>query len=90
MRPRVKPLEPEVESSRLRLQTMIGMAMNRSWNDLLGHADYIIAHGQKVVLFVFPLPGARSLLVSAGPDYPLEEFRQVLGVVNRRLPKGLR
>jgi hypothetical protein len=90
MRSGVKSLEPERESSRLRLQTMIGMAMNRDWNKLFGDADYIIVHRQKVVLFVFPLSGVKSLLVSAEPEYPLEEFRRVLDVVTRRLPRRLR
>jgi hypothetical protein len=90
MRPGVKSLEPELESSRLRLQTLIGMAMNRNWNDLLGDANYIIANRDKVVLFIFPLSGVRSLLVSAEPDYPLEQFGQILDIVDRGLPKRLR
>jgi hypothetical protein len=89
MRPGVKPLESELENSRLRIQTLIGMAMNRNWNGLLGDADYVIAHRSRVMLIIFPLSGINSLLVSAEPDYPLEQFGQILDIVNR-LPERLR
>src|SRR5689334_12987263 len=55
MRPGTKPLETERESSRLRIQTLIGMAINRNWNDMLGDAEYIIVHRIKVTLLIFPL-----------------------------------
>jgi|HubBroStandDraft_6_1064221.scaffolds.fasta_scaffold482089_1 hypothetical protein len=81
MRPGIKSLEPELESSRLKIQSLIGMGMNRNWNSLLGDSDYIIAHRSKVVLFIFPLSG-NSLLVSAEPDYPLEKFRRIADIVS--------
>ena len=52
MRPGIKSLESERESSRLRIQTLIGMAINRNWNELLGDADYIIVHRSKIVVFI--------------------------------------
>jgi len=87
MRHGIKSLERERESSRLRIQTLIGMAMNRNWDDLLGNADYIIVHRSKVMLFLFPLSGMKSLLVSAEPDYPLEEVRRIADIA-RSFLKG--
>ena len=89
MRPGIRPHETELESSRLRLQTLVGMAMNRNWDTLLGDADYIIAHRSKVVLFLFPLSSLRLLLVSAEPNYPLRKFRTILRIVKGR-PEKLR
>jgi len=89
MKPGIKSLESERQSSRLRVQTLIGMAINKNWNDLLGDADYIVVHRSKVVIFIFPLSGIKSLLVSAEPDYPLEKLGRVADVA-RRIPKGLR
>jgi len=86
MRHGIKSLEPERASSRLRMQTLIGMALNKNWNDVLGDADYIIAHRSKVMLFIFPLAGLRSVLISAEPEYPLEEFRRIADVA-RGFPK---
>jgi hypothetical protein len=86
MRHGIKSLEPERASSRLRMQTLIGMALNRNWNDLLGDADYIIAHRTKVMLFIFPLSGIKSLLISAEPGFPLEEFRRIADIA-RGFPK---
>ena len=89
MRPGIKSLSSELESSRLRIQTLIGMAINKNWNSLLGDADYIIVHRSKVILFIFPLSGIKSLLVSAEPDYPLEMLSRIADVA-RRIPKEFR
>ena len=83
MRPGTKSLETERESSRLRTQTLIGMAINKNWNDMLGDADYIVVHRSKVTLLIFPLSGLRSLLVSAEPDYPSEGFGRIVDVAHR-------
>jgi hypothetical protein len=89
MRPGIKSLESERESSRLRIQTLIGMAINRNWNELLGDADYIIVHRSKIVVFIFPLSGMKSLLVSAEPDYPLKRLGEISDAA-QAIPKELR
>ena len=82
IRPGIKSLEPGIGSTKLRMQSLIGLAMTQSWNKLHGDADYIIAHRDRVMFLIFPLSGIRLLLASVEPDYPLSEFPKVLDIVS--------
>ena len=82
IRPGIKSLEPGIGSAKLRMQSLIGLGMTQSWNKLHGDADYMIAHRDRVMFFIFPLSSIRLLLASVEPDYPLSEFPKVLDIVS--------
>jgi hypothetical protein len=81
MRPGIESLEPEPETSRLRVQSVIGEAMAGTWDRLHGKADYVIVHRAKITVILFILSGSKSVLISAEPDFPLVRFPELAKIV---------
>jgi hypothetical protein len=81
MRSSIEPLTMDNENVTYLLQHIIHLSMVQTWDKRLGPTDYVILHRGKVMLFIFPLPGGDSLLVSLAPDSPLEFVTTISGII---------
>ena len=81
----LESLEPESETVRVLNQSAIGAGMGSSMNGYHGRVKVVIVVRERVSLIVFPLVDS-LILLSADPDFPLQETNQIAKVLDTTFP----
>lgn len=86
MRPGLNSLEPDEEAERIDIQMALSGSMMRTATQYMGKTNFIIAHREKMMLIAFPKEEGATVLVTAEPDFPLEEIKSLRKVVDESYP----
>jgi len=82
MRPGVTSIESPEHDRRVDLQVAVLAGVIKTWSEAFGPTSFVFFKHQKINMIIFPI-GNKQLDISTQPDFPLEDVRKILRIVER-------
>jgi hypothetical protein len=82
MRQGTKAMEPAEQEHKLMVQFAILMDADRDWDVYLGRTTYFLIHKSKLDLLLFPMKGAKGVLISTTSSLSPKKIAEIRKTVD--------